>query len=82
MFLQLDIFAEFEVETLESEETENNNAIGCGRGSIERTKLGPFGILVNADDSLSEQTPILFRIHNSTSGDVTTFFCADETRFV
>ncbi|XP_060675939.1 acid beta-fructofuranosidase 1, vacuolar isoform X2 [Ziziphus jujuba] len=76
---QLDIFAEFEVEKLESEETEND-ATGCGRGSIERTKLGPFGILVIADDSLSERTPIFFRLHNSTGGDVTTFFCADETR--
>lgn len=78
--LQLDIIVDFEVEPVESEESEKEN-VGCGGGARERTKLGPFGLLVIADDSLSELTPIFFRQHNSTTdGDLTTFFCADETR--
>ncbi|KAF3433138.1 hypothetical protein FNV43_RR24240 [Rhamnella rubrinervis] len=77
---QLDIFVDFEVEAVESEESEDDD-VGCGGGARERTKLGPFGLLVIADDSLSELTPIFFRQHNSTTnGGLTTFFCADETR--
>lgn len=78
----MDIFADFELEPVKSEEGEKAN-VGCGRGAVERTKLGPFGLLVIADDSLSELTPIFFRQHNSTSdGDLATFFCADETRLI
>ncbi|QCD95429.1 beta-fructofuranosidase [Vigna unguiculata] len=72
---QLDIFAEFEIEWLNSESIGENN-IGCGRGgAAERSAFGPFGLLAIADDSLSEQTPVYFRLSNTT-----TFFCVDETR--
>ncbi|KAI4323841.1 hypothetical protein L6164_023416 [Bauhinia variegata] len=76
---QLDIFAEFEIESLRSPETVENS-VGCGRGAVERTSFGPFGLLVIADDSLSELTPIYFRLSKTRHGNSTTFFCADETR--
>ncbi|KAJ7949578.1 acid beta-fructofuranosidase-like [Quillaja saponaria] len=71
---QLDIFADFEIESLGSESI-NEKSVGCGGGSVDRSALGPFGLLVIADETLSEQTPIYFRSSNSD-----TFFCADETR--
>ncbi|TKY49856.1 Beta-fructofuranosidase, soluble isoenzyme I [Spatholobus suberectus] len=77
---QLDIFAEFEIESLASKRIGKNN-IGCGRsGATDRSAFGPFGLLAIADDTLSEQTPIYFRLSNTTLGSSTTFFCVDETR--
>ncbi|CAN6565107.1 unnamed protein product [Malus baccata var. baccata] len=76
---QLDIFVDFEIELLDTEESENGSS-GCGDGTIDRSTFGPFGILVIADESLSELTPVYFRVNNSTDGDVTTYFCADESR--
>lgn len=77
--MQLDIFVEFEVEM--TKENENEEDIGCGGGgAVERSKLGPFGLLVIADQTLSELTPIYFRPQNSIHNN--TYFCADETRFV
>ncbi|XP_008234397.1 PREDICTED: beta-fructofuranosidase, soluble isoenzyme I-like [Prunus mume] len=75
---QLDIFVVFEIEELETESV--NGSVGCGDGATDRSTLGPFGILVLADETLSELTPVYFRVSNSTDGDVTTYFCADETR--
>ncbi|PQM42711.1 vacuolar acid invertase [Prunus yedoensis var. nudiflora] len=75
---QLDIFVDFEIEVLEAESV--NGSVGCGDGATDRSTLGPFGILVLADETLSELTPVYFRVSNSTDGDVTTHFCADETR--
>lgn len=75
---QLDIFVEFELDVLETECV--NGSVGCGDGATDRSTLGPFGILVLADETLSELTPVYFRVSNSTDGDVTTYFCADETR--
>jgi len=49
---------------------------------VDRSALGPFGLLVVADQTLSELTPIFFRPVNTTEGIVETYFCADETRFV
>ncbi|GLU20930.1 hypothetical protein SLE2022_371030 [Rubroshorea leprosula] len=72
---QLDIIVEFETEYLESNSTDD--AGGCRSGAMDRSTYGPFGLLVIADESLSELTPIYFRPSNRTSG---TYFCADETR--
>ncbi|KAK2439818.1 acid beta-fructofuranosidase [Trifolium repens] len=77
---QLDIFAEFEIETLISKGIVSNDTINCGSGSADRSAFGPFGILAIADDTLSEQTPVYFRLSNISLGDSTTFFCVDETR--
>ncbi|XP_031268114.1 acid beta-fructofuranosidase 1, vacuolar-like [Pistacia vera] len=75
---QLDIFAEFETELLASATEEEG--YNCSVGAVDRSTLGPFGLLVLADDSLSELTPIFFRPTNTTNGTLTTYFCADETR--
>ncbi|GAV92148.1 Glyco_hydro_32N domain-containing protein/Glyco_hydro_32C domain-containing protein/DUF3357 domain-containing protein [Cephalotus follicularis] len=75
---QLDIFAEFEVELLGSEAVEDNSS--CSDGAVDRSTVGPFGLLVLADDSLSELTPIYFRPTNASDGSLKTYFCADESR--
>ncbi|CAJ2638561.1 unnamed protein product [Trifolium pratense] len=77
---QLDIFAEFEIESLQSKGIISNDTIDCGSGSADRSAFGPFGILAIADDTLSEQTPVYFRLSNASLGSSTTFFCVDETR--
>ncbi|MED6220261.1 Beta-fructofuranosidase, soluble isoenzyme I [Stylosanthes scabra] len=81
---QLDIFAEFEMELLESEgvlNKENGGVVGCGVGAAERSPFGPFGILAIANDQLSELTPIYFSLSNYGNGtSTTTSFCVDETR--
>ncbi|XP_028944513.1 acid beta-fructofuranosidase 1, vacuolar-like [Malus sylvestris] len=76
---QLDILVDFEIELLGTEESVNGSS-GCGDGAADRSTFGPFGILALADETLSEFTPVYFRVTNSTDGDVTTYFCADELR--
>nr|DAD47848.1 TPA_asm: hypothetical protein HUJ06_017785 [Nelumbo nucifera] len=80
---QLDITAEFEIdsETLEGtiEADIGYNCTTSG-GAAGRGTLGPFGLLVLAEDSLAEQTPVYFYIAKDTDGDYRTFFCADESR--
>lgn len=72
---QLDIVAEFEMNS--SGLGKNGNGIsGCGDGSMHRNEFGPFGILVLADDKLTEFTPIYFRPSDSAE----TYFCADQSR--
>lgn len=75
--LQLDIFAEFETELISDSVVEEYD---CSGGAVDRSSLGPFGILVIADQTLSELTPVFFRPVNSTDGTLKTYFCADETR--
>lgn len=80
---QLDIVAEFEVdnETLEAM-VEADVIYNCSTsaGAAGRGALGPFGILVLADDTLSELTPIYFYIAKDTDGSYKTFFCTDLSR--
>lgn len=82
---QLDIVAEFEVdnETLEAM-VEADVIYNCSTsaGAAGRGALGPFGILVLADDTLSELTPIYFYIAKDTDGSYKTFFCTDLSRFI
>ncbi|PSS11511.1 Acid beta-fructofuranosidase [Actinidia chinensis var. chinensis] len=49
-------------------------------GAAQRGALGPFGLLVLPDESLSEQTPVYFYVAKGTDGSLKTFFCADESR--
>ncbi|XP_028108208.1 acid beta-fructofuranosidase-like [Camellia sinensis] len=49
-------------------------------GAANQGALGPFGLLVLADESLSEQTPIYFYVAKGAEGKLKTFFCADESR--
>ncbi|KAL4383241.1 hypothetical protein GQ457_15G010360 [Hibiscus cannabinus] len=80
---QLDILAEFEIdkEALEKA-TGSNVTFSCSSsgGTVERGALGPFGLLVLADDSLSEQTPVYFYIAKGSDGNLKTFFCNDQSR--
>ena len=55
----------------------NNSTGAAGRGA-----LGPFGLLILADEQLLEQTPIYFYIVKGSGGDLKTFFCADHSRCV
>ncbi|WOG88439.1 hypothetical protein DCAR_0207674 [Daucus carota subsp. sativus] len=80
---QLDITAEFEVDkkSLESVQ-ESNEVYDCknSMGAAGRGALGPFGLLILADEQLLEQTPIYFYIVKGSGGDLKTFFCADHSR--
>ncbi|GFZ15206.1 glycosyl hydrolases family 32 protein [Actinidia rufa] len=49
-------------------------------GAGVRGALGPFGLIVLADHSLFELTPVYFYISKDISGGYKTFFCADEIR--
>ncbi|XVE63897.1 hypothetical protein DITRI_Ditri07aG0058100 [Diplodiscus trichospermus] len=77
---QLDILAEFEIESLAGNATDEVS--DCGDGAVDRSTFGPFGVLVIADDSLSELTPVYFRPVNTSDydGSLKTYFCTDETR--
>lgn len=78
---QLDITAEFEMDTetilnLDATDVSYN----CSGAAAERGTLGPFGLLVLANDALDELTPIYFYIAKATDGTLKNFFCADKTR--
>ncbi|KAL7001695.1 Beta-fructofuranosidase, soluble isoenzyme I [Sarracenia purpurea var. burkii] len=79
---QLDITATFEVDKEALEGTlEADIGYNCSTaGAFVRGTLGPFGLLVIADDSLSEFTPVYFYISKDTDGGYSTFFCADEIK--
>ncbi|XP_042043811.1 beta-fructofuranosidase, soluble isoenzyme I-like [Salvia splendens] len=49
-------------------------------GAANRGVLGPFGILVLADDNLTESTPIYFYVAKGPNGKTESHFCADELR--
>lgn len=82
--LQLDISAWFEVDntTLEAavEADVGYNCSSSG-GAVTRGALGPFGLLVIADETLSELTPVYFYIAKGADGKAQTHFCTDQTRF-
>lgn len=81
----MDITATFEVD-LASLDTvvEADLGYNCttSGGAAKRGILGPFGLLVLADQKRSEQTPVYFYIAKGTNGTFHTYFCSDESRFV
>uniref|UniRef100_A0A0E0PC22 beta-fructofuranosidase n=1 Tax=Oryza rufipogon TaxID=4529 RepID=A0A0E0PC22_ORYRU len=82
---QLDIEAVFEVDTSAADGvvTEAGAAAyscGTGGGAVGRGLMGPFGLLVLADDQLSERTAVFFYLVKGVDGNLTTFFCQDELR--
>ncbi|KAF7133510.1 hypothetical protein RHSIM_Rhsim09G0191800 [Rhododendron simsii] len=80
---ELDIVATFEVDKAVLEATtEANVGHTCNTtgGAVSRGALGPFGLLVLADESLSELTPVYFYISKFIDGSYKTFFCSDEMR--
>lgn len=80
----MDIVATFEVDKAALEAmTEIDVGYECSTsGAVARGTLGPFGLLVLSDESLSELTPVYFYISKDINGSYKTFFCSDETRFV
>lgn len=80
---QLDIMAEFEVDSEALEATVEADVIyncSTSSGAAGRGALGPFGLLVLAEETLSELTPVYFYIAKATDGSLQTFVCADESR--
>lgn len=80
---QLDIEAEFEVdkETLDgAAEADVGYNCSTSAGAAGRGALGPFGLLVLADENLSEQTAVYFYIAKKADGGLRTFICQDELR--
>lgn len=81
---QLDIVAEFEIDKETLEKTpESNEEYTCGNsgGSKQRGALGPFGLLVLADEGLFEYTPQYFYVIKGSNGNLKTSFCADQSRY-
>ncbi|CAN1333327.1 Acid beta-fructofuranosidase [Linum perenne] len=77
---QLDIEAEFELdEKAVQRAVESDEEFKC-TSSNKRGALGPFGLLVLADETLSEQTPVYFYVVKGTNGTLRTHFCTDQTR--
>ncbi|KAH6755811.1 Glycosyl hydrolases family 32 protein [Perilla frutescens var. hirtella] len=80
---QFDLVASFELdEEVVKEDEEGENSYDCttSGGAANRGILGPFGIVVFADERLSELTPIYFYIAQGPHGKTLTHFCADELR--
>ncbi|KAK9276110.1 hypothetical protein L1049_005641 [Liquidambar formosana] len=80
---QLDIIAEFEIDKEALDRTSGADveySCGASGGAAARGALGPFGLLVLTDDSLSEQTPVYFYIAKGADGNLKTFFCSDQSR--
>ncbi|XP_076948413.1 beta-fructofuranosidase, soluble isoenzyme I-like [Bidens hawaiensis] len=80
---QLDIVATFEVDhDAINPKHETNNQYGCkwSSGAAKRGSFGPFGIVVLADETLSELTPVYFYIDKTFEGILTTHFCTDKLR--
>lgn len=81
---QLDIVAEFEIdkEALEKITPSDSDYIcGTSGGAAQRGALGPFGLMVLADDDLSEYTPVYFYVTKGSDGNLKTSFCSDQTRY-
>ncbi|CAN1748071.1 Acid beta-fructofuranosidase [Linum perenne] len=80
---QLDVVAEFELDkeaverAVESDET---YTCSSSKGAAHRGALGPFGLLVLSEDSLSEQTPVYFYVVKGKNGTLRTSFCTDQSR--
>ena len=85
MFIeQLDIVATFEIDNEALRSTGEDSAdykCSTSGGAGSRGIFGTFGILVLADELLSELTPIYFYISKGPNGNAITHFCADQSRF-
>ncbi|CAK8562778.1 unnamed protein product [Lathyrus sativus] len=80
---QLDIVAEFEIDKEALEKTAQSNVeyeCSTSGGASRRGALGPFGLYVLADNSLSEYTPVYFYVVKGSNGKFKTSFCSDQSR--
>ncbi|KAF3795250.1 Beta-fructofuranosidase soluble isoenzyme I [Nymphaea thermarum] len=80
---QLDINIEMEFPYSENI-TEADVTYNCttSGGAADRGVLGPFGLLIFADDNLDEQTAVFFYVAKYSTGDFRTYFCHDDSRQV
>lgn len=81
--MQLDLAVTFDIdkETVEAAaETEIGYDCPTSGGAANRGALGPFGVVVLAEETLSELTPIYFYIIKGPNAKTLTHFCADELR--
>lgn len=81
---QLDISVEFKISKETPKETIEADVIyncSTSSGAHGRGMLGPFGLLVLADQSLSEQTAVYYYVGRGTDSNLHTFFCQDELRY-
>ncbi|XP_041995547.1 beta-fructofuranosidase, soluble isoenzyme I-like [Salvia splendens] len=81
---QLDLVVTFDIDeaTASVSASKDNMSYECSTsgGAANRGVLGPFGVIVLADDILSELTPIYFYAVKGSNGNTQTHFCADELR--
>ncbi|XP_057518645.1 acid beta-fructofuranosidase 2, vacuolar-like [Amaranthus tricolor] len=80
---EIDIVAEFDIEKEALEKlpvSEENFSCPASKGASQRGALGPFGLLVLADDQLSEQTPVYFYVIKTSHTSFKNFFCTDLSR--
>ncbi|XP_058778223.1 acid beta-fructofuranosidase-like [Vicia villosa] len=80
---QLDIVAEFSIDKEAINKTMNTDIeYNCetSGGAAARGAIGPFGLLVLANDGLSEYTPIYFYVVKGRDGNLKTSFCTDRSR--
>ncbi|CAM0903609.1 unnamed protein product [Alopecurus aequalis] len=83
---QLDIEAVFHVDVDASAATASvagaDASYNCSAsaGAAGRGMLGPFGLLVLADEGLSEQTAVYFYLVKGADGKLSTHFCQDAFR--
>ncbi|KAL6004926.1 Beta-fructofuranosidase, soluble isoenzyme I [Asimina triloba] len=81
--LNVSMTTQFEIakKTLE-ETTEADVGYNCSTsgGAAGQGLLGPFGLLVVADQNLIEQTAVYFYVAKGVDGRPHTFFCQDELR--
>lgn len=82
--MQADIIVSFDIDKKIVEETSDMMSYDCPKsgGAVNRGVLGPFGIIVLADQTLSELTPIYFYLTKGYNGKLQTHFCADELRLL
>ncbi|ESW27623.1 hypothetical protein PHAVU_003G217900 [Phaseolus vulgaris] len=80
---QLDVVAEFVIDAESLQKTaQSNEEFTCSTsgGAAQRGALGPFGLLVLADEGLSEYTPVYFYVIKGRNGNLKTSFCSDQSR--
>nr|AAK72493.2 soluble acid invertase bfruct3 [Oryza sativa Japonica Group] len=82
--LQLDITASFDVDETLLEITSESHDAGCdcsnSGGAGTRGSLGPFGLLVVAEEKLSELTPVYLYVAKGGEGRAKAHLCICQTR--
>ncbi|CAN1181487.1 Acid beta-fructofuranosidase 2, vacuolar [Linum perenne] len=83
---QLDIVAEFEFDektlnsTAEFDPERADFSCAGSKGAAHRGALGPFGLLVLTEGTMTEKTPLYFYVMKGKNENLTAFFCADQSR--